>query len=336
MIPLYSSQINLNLLSLICFDLTSNFYPLFMPSPGPPLLSTTSAHLIALLFACSYVGSIYASQSARLSFKPNPPNLQARSRYERSRDDPEVIKARLISVSIATFLCCAGVFVMMWHLVDGDVELALNNTFTHLGLKYISIYPLLVTPLLFLGPLYGRYLFQSLPLQQRWSFKTDVISFFFSIRGIRNYILAPITEEIVFRACVISVYQSSGASKTRMIFLSPISFGAAHLHHAWDTYNRYGRTAMAAKQAIIGTLFQFAYTSIFGFYCAYLFLRTGSIFPPIVAHVFCNIMGVPQPGTEMKQSPNRKLAIAVMYVVGILGFISTLGPWTHVEDSLYW
>ncbi|KAH7927647.1 Abi-domain-containing protein [Leucogyrophana mollusca] len=302
------------------------------------LLTTASAHLVTVLFACCYVGSIYVSQNARLSFKPAA--SQARqSRYERSRDDPDVIKARLVSVSIATFICCAGVFAMMWHSLGGNMEhpsSAFDITVAHLGFKLSPIYPLLVTPLLFLGPLYGRYLAEALPLQRYWTFKHDVVFFFLSIRGIRNYIMAPITEEVVFRACVLTVYQLSGASKTRMIFLSPISFGAAHIHHAWDTYNRYGRTRTAAQRAVIGTLFQFAYTSMFGFYCAYLFLRTGSIIPPIVSHVFCNVMGIPQPGVEMSQTPNRKYAIAVAYSLGILAFVGTLGPWTYVADSLYW
>jgi prenyl protein peptidase len=166
---------------------------------------------------------------------------------------------------------------------------------------------------------------------------------------------APVTEELVFRACVLSVYQLSGASMMSMVFLSPMSFGAgayqilalwyftdgkscvllhnariptlAHLHHAWDIFNRYGRTAAAAKRALMITrasytylrvstkladkpmrcaVFQFTYTSLFGSYCSYLFIRTGSIFPPIIAHSFCNVMGLPQIGTELKQWPQRK------------------------------
>jgi membrane protease YdiL (CAAX protease family) len=52
---------------------------------------------------------------------------------------------------------------------------------------------------------------------------------------------------------------------------------------------------------------QVAYTSIFGSYCCYLFLRSGSLVPPIAAHIFCNIMGVPQPTYEMNLMPHRKL-----------------------------
>ena len=72
------------------------------------------------------------------------------------------------------------------------------------------------------------------------------------------------TEELVFRACVLSVDQLSGASVLSMVFLSPMSFGTgmssiitlqllftmdmiAHVHHARDIFNRYGRTAAVAK-----------------------------------------------------------------------------------------
>ncbi|KAF5374117.1 hypothetical protein D9615_008876 [Tricholomella constricta] len=117
---------------------------------------------------------------------------------------------------------------------------------------------------------------------------------------------APITEEIVFRACVIAVYHMSGASTKRMIFLGPLSFGLAHAHHAWDTFNRYGRTASAAKRAIFMSLFQLSYTTLFGFHSSYLFVRTGSIYPPISAHIFCNIMGVPELMWELRTYAHRK------------------------------
>lgn len=35
----------------------------------------------------------------------------------------------------------------------------------------------------------------------------------------------PVTEEIVFRACILAVYHVAGASRSKMIFLSPLWFG---------------------------------------------------------------------------------------------------------------
>ena len=108
-------------------------------------------------------------------------------------------------------------------------DLALDTTITRLGLKVYfdtdQIYPHLVTPVLFLGPLFAGYLGGHLPFQRNWSFRNDVIQRIFSWQGIRNYISGPITEEIVFRSCVLAVYHMSGASRRRMIFLGPLSFG---------------------------------------------------------------------------------------------------------------
>ncbi|KIM83543.1 hypothetical protein PILCRDRAFT_819168 [Piloderma croceum F 1598] len=313
--------------------------------PVPPL-STTFAHLLSLSFVFGYVGSIYLSKNSRLSFSGkviHVANGQARLKEqdERWRDDPDVIKARLVAVGFATLVCCIGVIGVVKCFV-GDVEhstsITLESSLTRLGLTFddLSIYPYLVTPILFLGPLYVRYLSETLPFQRKYSIKYDFVPTFMSWQGIRNYIFAPITEELVFRACVLSVYQLSGASIISMVFLSPMSFGAAHIHHAWDIFNRYGKTAVAAKRAVIICLFQFAYTTLFGAYCSFLFIRTGSLFPPLVAHSFCNVIGLPQITAEMKRWPRRKYAIIATYLVGIGSFIYTLGPWTYSAESLYW
>jgi prenyl protein peptidase len=299
-----------------------------------------------LLFAVVYVGSIYLSKNSRLSFSGKTvytENGRARlkERDEKWRDDPDVIKARLAAVGFATLLCCLGVAGIV-GLYVGDIDnntwITLESSIARLGLTFdgISLWPYFVTPILFLGPIYTQYLSQALPFQQGWSIQHNVIPIFLSWQGVRNYVFAPITEELVFRACVLSVYQLSGASMTRMIFLSPMSFGAAHIHHAWDIFNRYGRTAAAARRALLTTLFQFMYTSLFGSYCCYLFIRTGSVFPPIIAHSFCNVMGLPQIGAELQQWPQKKFAIIAAYLIGIASFIYALGPWTYSTGSLYW
>ncbi|KAG0701897.1 CAAX protease self-immunity-domain-containing protein [Suillus ampliporus] len=310
-----------------------------MYSETLPLLSTTSAHLLAGLFAFTYVGSIYVSKGARLRFskrKVNLPEGQARLKLqnERWRDDPDVIKARLLAVSIATLICCLIVFIMMKNFNrDHEIHNLTANAWRRLGFTWSNVLPLLITPLLYVGPLYVQFLEKTLPFQEDWNFQDDVLFRFLSIIGLRNYLVAPITEEIVFRACVLTVYHLAGASRKKMIFLSPVVFGAAHLHHAFETYHRYGRTATAAKRAIISTVIQFAYTSVFGFYCCYLFLRSGSLIPPITAHMFCNIMGIPQPSYEISLMPDRKLSA---YLLGVIGFACMLKPWSYTDGSLYW
>lgn len=317
--------------------------------PEPPL-STAFAHLLTLLFALIYVGSIYVSKNARLSFSSN----LAPARYdqprrkdhdERWRDDPDVIRARLLAVSLATVACCTAFVGIVWRLVgngQNTFPVALDTALPRLGIHFDpsrdirALCPHLITPLLFLGPLYARYLSRSLPFQRFSSFKHDIVPTFVSWQGARNYLVGPVTEEIVFRACVLAVYHLSGASNLRMILFAPLSFGAAHIHHAWDTYSRYGRTPAALKRAVAMSLFQLAYTTLFGSHCAFLFLRTGSLLPSISAHIWCNIMGVPQIGWEMQRFRHKKNAIISAYALGIILFLCTLSPWTRTPASLYW
>ncbi|KAI0268287.1 hypothetical protein BC834DRAFT_821684, partial [Gloeopeniophorella convolvens] len=146
----------------------------------------------------------------------------------------------------------------------------------------------------------------------------------------------PISEELVWRSCLICIYHLAGASKTFMIFFTPVSFGSAHWHHGWEVYNRYGRTRQALKSALVSTLFQFTYTTLFGLHCSFLFLRSASVIPPIAAHVFCNIMGVPQLQAELRWFPHRQQRILCAYLVGIALYIYGMRNWTLREDSLFW
>ncbi|KAJ7303070.1 hypothetical protein DFH08DRAFT_977284 [Mycena albidolilacea] len=154
------------------------------------------------------------------------------------------------------------------------------------------------TPLLFLGLLYGSFLAGSLPGQSKYSLHPDFFRIFGTWVGFRDYAWGPLTEEIVFRA----------AARWKMIAFAPLVFGpdTSHVHHAWHTYNHYGRTKDALKRAVLTTLFQTAYTTLFGAYTSHLFLRTSSKVPPFTAHVFCNTMGFPQLQTEMRRFPTQK------------------------------
>jgi len=314
-----------------------------------PIISSSSALLITLSLAFIYVGSLYLSKNARLSFvskpysaKPGRENEERKKmKNERWRDDPDVIRARLAAVSVATVVCCLGVFVLLFFYHVGgtvkDFNIAAKDTLLRLGfLPPFGSSAHFVTPLLFLGPLFGSYLRRELPLQRNWMWETHVVARYLSVHGLRNYWLAPLTEEIVFRACVLSVYHLSGASNKYMIYFAPLTFGLAHIHHAWDTYNRYGRTWLAARRALVMSVFQLCYTTFFGMHVSYLFLRTGSILPPITAHIWCNIMGLPEIVWELKTFPKYRRVIIVFYLSGIAAFIYTLQKWTQTNENLYW
>ncbi|KDQ26065.1 hypothetical protein PLEOSDRAFT_7678, partial [Pleurotus ostreatus PC15] len=291
--------------------------------------------LLTTSFALIYVGSLYVSKHGRLSFvaKAVPPQRDGEERRrhesERWRDDLDVIRARLIAVTFASLVSCTMVFGALWHAIGPEVntiEVTLRTALVRLGFSLPAftldaLLPHLITPLLFLGPLYALYLDFSSPLSTTGSFKESRAANRLRSATGMNGTQAPITEEIVFRACVLAVHNLSGASRAKMIMLAPLSFGVAHAHHAWDTFNRYGRTPAAAKRALLMTLFQLSYTTLFGSFASYLFLRTGSILPPMTAHIFCNVMGIPQLGYEVSKFPQQRRFIYLAYMTGILGFV---------------
>ncbi|KAL0338617.1 UNVERIFIED_CONTAM: CAAX prenyl protease 2 [Sesamum angustifolium] len=93
-----------------------------------------------------------------------------------------------------------------------------------------------------------------------------VLSLTSSVSSWRNYFVAPLTEELVFRACMIPLLLCGGFSTYTVIFLCPIFFS-------------------------LGV--QLGYTVIFGAYASFLLVRTGHLTAPLIAHIFCNFMGLP-------------------------------------------
>lgn len=90
-----------------------------------PPITISQAHQLAGLFATSYVGCLYLFKNARLNFtaQPQPPTANGgerhRSQGERWRDDPAVIRARLLVVSISSFLSCFTLFIVIWNITGG-------------------------------------------------------------------------------------------------------------------------------------------------------------------------------------------------------------------------
>eukprot|EP00268_Persea_americana_P025388 TRINITY_DN2474_c1_g1_i1.p1 TRINITY_DN2474_c1_g1~~TRINITY_DN2474_c1_g1_i1.p1 ORF type:complete len:328 (+),score=33.88 TRINITY_DN2474_c1_g1_i1:169-1152(+) len=139
----------------------------------------------------------------------------------------------------------------------------------------------------------------------------------------RTYVVAPLSEELVFRACMIPLLLCGGFKTYNIIFLSPIFFSLAHLNHFLELY--YQQNYSFLKVALMLGL-QLGYTVIFGSYASFLFIRTGHLLAPIVAHVFCNVMGLP-----MLSSTQGKGVTTVSFLVGMLCFLWLLFPATSPD-----
>ncbi|XP_021993844.1 CAAX prenyl protease 2 [Helianthus annuus] len=151
-----------------------------------------------------------------------------------------------------------------------------------------------------------------------------MVSGVYDISVWRMYIVAPLTEELVFRACMISLLLCGGFKAYTVILLSPVLFSLAHLNHLLE-YHMQQNTSLLKASMVVG--FQLGYTVIFGSYASFLFVRTGHIAAPLVSHIFCNIMGLPAFFSR------RTWLVSVGFVAGAISFVYLLFPLT--SPSLY-
>ncbi|XP_057777870.1 CAAX prenyl protease 2 [Salvia miltiorrhiza] len=136
----------------------------------------------------------------------------------------------------------------------------------------------------------------------------------------RNYFVAPLTEELVFRACMIPLLLCGGFSTYTAIFLCPVFFSLAHLNHLLEFYLQRNCSLLKACQ-VVG--FQLVYTVIFGAYASFLLVRTGHLTAPLVAHMFCNFMGLPVIFS------GRSGMVSLVFVIGVVSFSRMLFPLTN-------
>lgn len=135
----------------------------------------------------------------------------------------------------------------------------------------------------------------------------------------RNLIVAPLTEELVFRACMIPLLFCGGLSTYTAMFLCPILFSLAHLNHLLE---HYAQMNFSLLKAAVAVGFQLGYTVVFGSYASFVFIRTGHLIAPLVCHIFCNYMGIPAVYSQ------RKGIVTLAAVAGLLGFLWLLFPLT--------
>ncbi|KAG8437848.1 hypothetical protein GDO86_008519 [Hymenochirus boettgeri] len=223
--------------------------------PGPWLCGVSV--MCCLTLACSYVGSLYVWKS------------------ELPRDHPAVIKKRFTSVLIVSLL--SPLFLSLWKELTGvktDAPLLCLMGFRIEGIIAAIVLPLLLTMVLFLGPLV------QLSLDCPWDF-LDGLKVAFDprfwmlcvtdMRWLRNQVIAPLTEELVFRACMLPMLvPCTGPGPA--IFTCPLFFGIAHFHHVIEQLKFRQGTVFSI---FLSAVFQFSYTAVFGAYTAFIFMRTG-------------------------------------------------------------
>uniref|UniRef100_A0A1B6CF38 CAAX prenyl protease 2 n=1 Tax=Clastoptera arizonana TaxID=38151 RepID=A0A1B6CF38_9HEMI len=189
------------------------------------------------------------------------------------------------------------------------------------GLLTATVIPLLLTMTLFLGPLTLH------TINGLWALYREPMYWVNSLGNlvwIRNHIVAPLSEEFAFRACMLPLLVQCFQPMTA-VFICPLFFGAAHLHHLVGRV----KLGMEFKKALSISCFQFLYTTVFGAYSAFLFLRTGHFIAPFLAHAFCNHMGFPDITELMIYKVPQRVVMILVYILGVVAWCLLLNPLTN-------
>ena len=154
---------------------------------------------------------------------------------------------------------------------------------------------------------------------------------------LRSLIIAPITEEIVFRGLMIPAIfshccidgQVSGRAAAKHVSLrAPFFFGVAHAHHV---YEKLWVNGQKPGNVLASTMLQLAYTSIFGAIASYLLVGTGNLGACISSHMICNFIGLPDLSFLDERSPMGymhpyRYVLLVLHVFGLIAFWFLLDP----------
>lgn len=156
------------------------------------------------------------------------------------RDHPSTIKKRFFSVTIVMLISPIFVYLFSADKILENVSLFDALGFRIKGLLTAFVLPLILTAILFLGPL-SQQAFNGV-------FKTIENPFqnFTNVLWLRNHIVAPLSEEFTFRACMLPLLLQTFKPSTAVL-ITPLFFGVAHFHHMAERL----RAGMDKKTVII-------------------------------------------------------------------------------------
>ena len=203
-----------------------------------------------------------------------------------------MIRARIRSVTLSVFITS----IITIYILSSRGNLSSVSVLHHLGWYPIyfveTIKPLFLTTLLFTGPLFEKAVVDS--GWRRWLGGRELRETLSSWIGWRNIVAGPVTEEILFRSLIVALHLLilPIPSAKMLILTTPLYFGIAHVHHFYEYTLTHPFTS--TLPALLRSLVQFCYTTVFGWYATFLLLRTGSVWSVILVHSFCNWMGLPR------------------------------------------
>ncbi|WFC99908.1 CAAX prenyl protease [Malassezia yamatoensis] len=193
-------------------------------------------------YTAVYVGSLYVVPGAYrrcLSKKPVSKN--------RSRNNPQVVEERLWicmaqrQSGIDRIVCIPNSAAIPRALYTRHKRMLQRASGAERATGHTTIGH---DP--YLGTLYTDFVEESLPGQRNFRRPAS------RLQLVRNFVVAPISEELVFRSSMLATTQvTDSATPRRMIWTTPLYFGIAHLHHAYEVYCQLGKSTLAVKRAAL-------------------------------------------------------------------------------------
>eukprot|EP00466_Bigelowiella_natans_P019192 jgi/Bigna1/127837/aug1.5_g2545 len=172
------------------------------------ILKSGSGLLLSGLLAMIFVGSLYIWKN------------------DKERDHPETIQKRFISMAFCCIISPIHVIMFIHFQETEEVDYLTWLGLSPIGLPAAVILPLALTATLFLGPLVDIFwLDKSSHLESPLAIFTALTT---DLRKMRNYVVAPFAEELVYRACILSVLVYSGWSLTLASVIAPLMFGIGY------------------------------------------------------------------------------------------------------------
>ncbi|KAF1829567.1 Abi-domain-containing protein [Decorospora gaudefroyi] len=311
--------------------------------PKPPVLSPNAAALLSAAYVFIYVIPFYLSPATRPS-----PTL--------TRDAPSSIRARTRAVTFSTILCGLITAVVLFKH-----DASTSQVLSLLGIWPVSpldtLRTMLLVAILFAGPVFEQGIVDG--GWRDWMKLKGVHESLSSWIGFRAFVVGPVSEELVWRSFIIPLHVLAQFSGKQIVLLTPLYFGIAHLHHLYEF--RITHPEVPLLVSVLRSLFQFTYTSLFGFFAAFIFIRTGNVYTCMLAHTFCNWIGLPRfygrvgveagvpigpPDLDNKDDKQKRtpayhgkgigwtLAYYIVLVAGAVGFYYQLFPLTESSHAL--
>jgi membrane protease YdiL (CAAX protease family) len=115
-------------------------------------------------------------------------------------------------------------------------------------------------------------------------------------------------EEVAFRGILLTMLLATLPPR-RAIAYSALAFGVLHL------------PAVFAGHALVLTLGQVVWAFLFGLFYGYLFLKSGSLLPPMIIHWLSNVFHIPLTGFSQAVPPVTDALYGVVFGYGLAALL---------------